>query len=161
MATQKTPLSPTDSQDGIESFIGKRELKGIDVETGVVRFRIRSSTGGGPDGPDYTVPISAILPGREDDTPQFWKMLVGAVVKLLREHNQFPNFIKGYTVNVGEDSSGDPALYIRLGVTPQKNYTKATVSEWNRFSNLLHSYLMGLRLQRYPYIQVGESRGSK
>jgi hypothetical protein len=88
-------------------------------------------------------------------------MLIAAVMKLLRERNQFPNFVKGYTVNVGEDSSGDPALYIRLGVAPQKSYTKATVTEWNKFSNLLHSYLTGLRLQRYPYIQVAESRGSK
>lgn len=161
MATQKTTLPRTVPNDGIESFIGKRELKEINAETGIATFRISPSTGNGPDAPDYSVPVSAILPGREEDTPQFWKMLVGSMIKLLRERNQFPNFIKGYTVTVGDDSSGDPAFYVRLGVTPQRSYPKATVSEWNRFSNLLHSNLIGLRLQRYPYIQVGESRGSR
>ena len=159
MATQKPPLPQT--YDGIESFIGKREFKSVDVRTGLVIFRIRSSSGAGPDAPDYPVSISSILPGSEDDTAELWKKLVDSLMALLREQGRYPSFVKGYEVTIDEDSSGDPALYIKILVTRQESYTQATVSQWNQFENLLQQFLIGLRLKRYPYIQIGEKRGGR
>ena len=61
-------------------------------------------------------------------------------------------------METGEDSTGDPALYITILVSPEQKYSQATVSRWNSFSNILLDRLLGLRLQRYPYVRVGEKR---
>jgi hypothetical protein len=62
------------------------------------------------------------------------------------------------TYETGEDSTGDPSVYITIFVSPEQKYSQATVSRWNSFSNILLDRLLGLRLQRYPYVRVGEKR---
>jgi hypothetical protein len=157
MATQKTAFP----QDGIESFIGKRELKSVDVTTGLATFRIRPSSGKGPDGPEFSLPLSSVLPGTDDDTIEFWKSLVDSLMATLKDQGRFPTFIRGYEVHVDDDSSGDPAIYVRILVPRQETYKALTVSQWNQFASLLQRSLTGLRIQRYPYIQIGEKRGSR
>jgi hypothetical protein len=96
-----------------------------------------------------------------EDTRRFWEMLVEDLVHILKEQGKFPSFVKGYEVVTGEDSTDDPALYVRILVSPQQKYSHATVSQWNAFSSLLQDRLLGLRLQRYPYVQVGEKKRNK
>jgi hypothetical protein len=102
-----------------------------------------------------------IRPLSEEDSGKFWKMLVDDLMRVLKAEGKFPAFVKGYEVTTGEDSTGDPALYITILVSPERKYSQETVSQWNSFSNLLLDRLIGLRLQRYPYVQMGEKRKSK
>jgi len=159
MAASRAILST--GTDGIESYIGVREPKSVDVQKGLAVFRVRSASGAGPDAPDFPVPISAILPNRAEDTVQFWQMLVDSLMELLREQNQYPDFLRGYEVSIGEDSSGEPGLYITLKVARQQSYQASTVRRWNTFSSLLLDLLLRLEIQRYPYIRLQEKRGSR
>jgi hypothetical protein len=162
MATHKPALPRTGDGIGIESFIGIPELKTVDVGTRLATFRIRSSSGTGPDAPDYPVPISSILPNSEYDTIEFWKKLVDSLMETLKQQGLYPNFLKGYEVTLDDDSSGDPAIYIKLLVARQESYAHSTVTEWNQFENLLQSSLIRLRVQRYPYVHViGEKRSRR
>jgi hypothetical protein len=86
---------------------------------------------------------------------------VTSLVDVLKEQGRYPAFVKGYEVSIDEDSSGDPALYIKILVARQGNYRAATVVQWNQFASLLQHSLITLGLHRYPYVQIGEKRGSK
>ena len=111
--------------------------------------------------PETTAPLSMIRPLSEEDSSKFWKMLVEDLMRVLREEGNYPTFVKGYEVETSEDSTGDPALYITILVSPEQRYSQATVSHWNNFSNLPLDRLSGLRLQRYPYVRAGEKRKGK
>jgi hypothetical protein len=76
----------------------------------------------------------------------------------LRAENQVPDFVKGYEVSVDDDSTGEPALYVRVLVAPKAKYSRSEVGSWLDFTNLLQNVLLGLHVQRYPYVQVGEVR---
>ena len=138
---------------------GDLEVVRVDVRTRTVVFQVR--TPGGPSGPETTAPLSMIRPSSEEDTGKLWKMMVDDLMRVFREVGKYPTFVKGYEVTTGEDSTGDPALYITILVAPERQYSPQTVSRWNRFSNLLLDRLIALHLQRYPYVRVGEKRRGK
>jgi len=100
----------------------------------------------------------------EEDVSPFWKMLIDDLFKTLEAKGRLPEFVKGCEVTTGEDSTGDPALYVKILVKPAHSPANdATVSRWNEFSNLVQDTLMQLRLQpeqrqRWPYVQLGEWR---
>jgi len=161
MATHKAVLPGPSENDGIEAFLGRRELAGVDVKTRMAIFHVRSSDGSGPDGPDFRVPISSILPDREDDSLEFWRLLVDDVMRHLQAESKVPDFVKDYEVSVDEDSTGEPALYVRVLVAPKNKYSEGEVERWLDFTNLLQDLLLALHIQRYPYVQVGEVRRRK
>jgi hypothetical protein len=127
----------------------------IDVRARTATFQVKNTNY------EETVPLSTIRPLTEEDTGKFWNMLVDDLMRVLRVEGYYPAFVKGYEVETGEDSTGDPALYITILVSPEQKYSQATVSRWNSFSNVLLDRLIGLRLQRYPYVRIGEKRRGK
>jgi hypothetical protein len=103
-----------------------------------------------------------VRPLSEEDTTRFWTMLVDDLFQALKENGGFPEFVKGYEVTTGEDSTGDPSLYVKVLVEPSRSPVRdATVSRWNAFANLVQENLIQLRLQRSPYVQLGEWRRKK
>lgn len=160
MATNRATLPQRGPQITTRGHFGDLEVIGIDIGARTATFRVRNP-GGALVGPDTTIPLSAIRPLSGEDTRKFWEMLVDDVVDNLKKAGNFPNFVKGYEVSTGEDSTDDPALYVKVLVSPQQKYSHATASQWNAFSSLLQEQLHGLRLQRYPYVQIGEKKRSK
>jgi hypothetical protein len=50
-------------------------------------------------------------------------------------------------------------VYVKILVKPAQGATDdATVSKWNDFVNLVQDSLARLRLQRWPYVELGEWR---
>jgi hypothetical protein len=156
MATNKSTLLDLGKSDGVVASIGRRQLAGVDVKTQMATFHIRSSDGNGQDGPDFQVPIASILPNRDEDSVEFWKMLVDSLMSVLRDEKQFPEFVKGYEVSVGEDWSGDPALYVTILVAPRRSPAKSEVAQWSQFTSLVGRALQEMHLQRWPYVRIGE-----
>jgi hypothetical protein len=159
MATNRAVLPENGPQIAIQGHYGDLEVVSVDVTKWEAVFRARTASG--PFGPEFTTRLSMIRPLSEEDTGKFWKMLVDDLMRVLKAEGKFPAFVKGYDVTTGEDSTGDPALYITILVSPERKYSQETVSRWNSFSNLLLDRLIGLRLQRYPYVQMGEKRRSR
>lgn len=159
MATNRAALSASSFQAAVQGHHGNLEVVRVDTTRWEATFRVR--TGGGVSGPEFTTRLSMVRPLSDEDTDRFWKMLVDDLMLVLKEEGKCPAFVKGYDVTTGEDSTGDPALYVTILVRPEPQYSKATVSSWNAFSSLVHDRLMGLRLQRYPYIRIGEKRRSR
>ena len=159
MATNRAVLSERGPQITTPGHYGELEVVRVDLNTRTASFQVR--TAGGVAGRETNAPLSMILPLSEEDTGKFWKLLVDDLMRILKDEGQYPAFVKGYEVKTGEDSTGDPALYITILVSPERQYSPQTVSRWNQFSNLLLDRLIGLRLQRYPYVQIGERRRGK
>jgi len=159
MATNRAVLPERGPQIATPGHYGDLEVVRVDLKTRTASFQVR--TAGGLAGPETIAPLSTIRPLSEEDSGKFWKMLVDDLIRILKEEGKFPAFVKGYEVTTGNDSTGDPALYITILVAPQRQYSAQTVSAWNQFSNLFLDRLMGLRLQRYPYVEIGEKRRGK
>lgn len=159
MATNREVLADTGSPIATPGHYGDLEVVRVDLRTRTATFKVR--THGGITGPETVTPLSLIRPLSEEDSSKFWQMLVDDLMCILKEEGQFPAFVKGYQAATGEDSTGDPAFYITILVAPEQKYSPETVFRWNRFSNLLLDRLIGLRLQRYPYVHIGEKRKGK
>jgi hypothetical protein len=155
MASNRAVLKERHPQITAQGHYGNLEIIRVEVEARQATFRIKNTNY------EETVPLSTIRPLTDEDTSKFWTMLVDDIMRVLRSEGEYPAFVKGYEVNIGEDSTGDPALYITVLVSPEQKYSQATVSRWNDFSNNLLDRLRGLRLQRYPYVRVGEKRRGK
>jgi hypothetical protein len=136
---------------------GGLEIVRVDLSARIAEFRVRSA-----DGLSFSVtavPLSMVRPLSEEDTNRFWIMLVDDLFRSLKDAGKYPEFVKGFEVNAGEDSTGDPAVYVRILVdSPRKPANDATVSRWNEFANTVQDALIQLRLQRSPYVQLGEWR---
>jgi hypothetical protein len=143
----------------IQSHYGPLEVVGVDISRWEATFRSQNSDG--VHGPEFTTRLSTIRPLSDEDTEVFWRMLVDDLMHRLRAEGKVPDFVKGYEVTSDEDSTGDPALYVRILVFPQKSYADKTVAEWNDFTDLVQSKLISLRLQLYPYVQIGEMHRRK
>ncbi len=159
MATNRAAISERGLQAAVQGHHGNLEVVRVDTTRWEATFRVRAA--GRVFGPEFTTRLSMVRPLSEEDTDKFWKMLVDDLMRALKEEGSLPSFVKGYEVTTGEDSTGDPALYVTILVSPERQYSKATVSSWNIFSSLVHDRLMGLRLQRYPYVRIGEKRRSR
>jgi hypothetical protein len=140
----------------VQSHFGNLEVVKVDTASWEATFRARNSDG--PLGPEFTTRLSMIRPLSNEDTEIFWQMLVADLIERLRSDDKVPDFVKDYEVTIDEDSTGDPAFYVNVLVAPKKSYSDQEVAKWLDFTDLLQSRLVGLRLQRYPYVQVGEMR---
>jgi hypothetical protein len=86
-------------------------------------------------------------------------MLVDDLFRVLKQNAELPEFVKGYEVSIDSDSTGEPALYVKILIKPAHGEAdNATVDRWIDFSHLVQDRLMHLRLRRLPYVQLGEWR---
>jgi len=154
MASNRAALSEKGPQVAVQGNSGNLEVVSVDTSKWEAKFRAR--TGVKAFGPEFTTRLSMVSPLSQEDTDKFWKRLVDDLMRVLKEEGTYPAFVKGYEVTTGEDSTGDPALYVTILVSPERQYSKATVSGWSSFSSLVHDRLMRLHLQRYPYVRIDE-----
>lgn len=159
MATNRGVLSEHGPQITARGHYGDLEVVRVDVTNGKAFFRSRLADGSL--GIEEDTRLSLVQPLSREDTTKFWKMLVDDLMGVFRKESKLPAFVKGYEVEIGDDSTGDPSLYVTILVPPEKQYSPETVSRWNSFSNLLLDRLTGLRLRRYPYVQIGEKRRNR
>ncbi|MGA9669859.1 MAG: hypothetical protein WBQ94_11650 [Terracidiphilus sp.] len=155
MASNRAILKEKRPQIATQGHYGDLEVVRVDVKARTATFQVKNTNY------EEIAPLSTIRPLTDEDSSKFWKELVKDLMRVLREEGNYPMFVKGYEVKTGDDSTGDPALYITILVSPEHRYSHATVSQWNSFSNLLLDRLIGLRLQRYPYVRVAEKRRGK
>jgi hypothetical protein len=121
-------------------------------------FQVRSADGSLV-GPKFQTRLSMIHPNSDEDTIEVWRMLVVDLFRVLRENSEVPDFVKDYEVTRDNDSTGDPALYVKILVKPARGLADdATVHRWNDFVHLVEDRLMRLGLQRRPYVRLGEWR---
>ena len=157
MATDRAILPDKGPQVAIRNQHGDLEVVRVDVTNWEAVFRVRSADG--LIGPEFTTRLSMVQPLSDEDTSLFWKMLVDDLVRVLKEKRQYPDFVKGYEVTTDNDSTGEPALYVKILVKPAHGAADdATVSRWNEFVDLVQDSLVRLRLQRWPYVELGEWR---
>jgi len=144
----------------IQGQFGVLEVVEVDTSRWEAKFRSRTSDGTLA-GPEFTTRLSMVRPLSDEDTDAFWKMLIDDLMKRLKSAGNVPDFVKGYEVTTDSDSTGEPALYLKILVSPKGNYSDENVKRWIDFTDLVQRNLMGLRLQRYPYVNVGEIRRRK
>lgn len=159
MSSDRATLSEKGPQVTVQGNFGGLEVVSVDTSKWEAKFRVR--TPDGLFGPEFTTRLSMVRPLSDEDTDKFWKMLVDDLMRALRKDGKYPAFIKGYEVSTGEDSTGDPALYVEVLVAPRREYSAKTVDAWRSFLDLVHSRLLRLRLQRYPYVRIGEKSRRK
>ena len=87
-----------------------------------------------------------------------WEGLLKAISDRIKEQGKYPDFVGGFQVFTGDDSTGDPALYVKILVKPKPKIDDPIIAEWNKFANLIQDWLIQLRLPRTPYVQLGEWR---
>lgn len=105
---------------------------------------------------EVAVPLSMIRPDSDEDNNQFWQEVVNKLKEDLSHEGELPKFVKDLRAFIGDDSSGEPAVYVKVFVdSPRGPASNATVSRWNRFVNLIQSRLLQLDLQRFPYVLLG------
>jgi hypothetical protein len=160
MATNRAALSEKRPRIATPGNYGDLEVVRVDVKSRTAVFQVKNA--GGIPVPETTAPLSMISPLTEEDSVKFWSMLVDDLMQVLKNERKLPAFVKGHEVTTGEDSTGDPALYVKVLVEPpRRSAGEATVSRWNEFSNLVQDRLMQLRLKRWPYVQLGEWRRNR
>jgi hypothetical protein len=159
MSTNRAALGDKGPQVAVQGNFGDLEVVSVDTSRWEAKFRAR--TANGVFGPEFTTRLSMIRPLSDEDTGKFWKMLVDDLMRALKEEGKYPPFVKGYEVSTGEDSTGDPALYVDVLIAPRREYPAKTVDSWRSFLDLVHSRLLSLRLQRYPYVRIGEKSRRK
>jgi hypothetical protein len=157
MASNRVEMTKAGPRISAIGHFGALEAVRVDVLSRTATFRVR--TADGPVGPETVAPLSTVRPLSEEDSTQFWQLLVDDLVRILREKGEVPDFVKGYHVTTGEDSTGDPTLYVDVLLEPSRRLASdATVARWNSFTSLLGEALHQLRLQRWPHVQVRELR---
>jgi len=70
----------------------------------------------------------------------------------------FPDYVLDYKVEAKDDHQGSPAFYIRFFVEPDDQPSPERIKELNRFLGSVSTMLLGLGLERWPYVQVSEKR---
>ena len=160
MATNRSIVMHHDTDSGITGTAARLGFSRIDLNQGVALFHLHPADGS--EGPEIPVPLSIIRPNTIEDADEVWQSLADTLFKQFRAQGRLPDFFRGYAIQTGEDSTGDPALYLRILVTPtQGPANDAKVGKWNDFAALVRESLLQLRLQRWPYVQLGEFRGKK
>ena len=83
-------------------------------------------------------------------------MLADELIDELREEGKLPKFFKTLSIATGEDSTGEPAVYVKLFVDSPKGAARdSTISRWNEFAHLVQDRLLRLQLTRQPYVFLG------
>jgi hypothetical protein len=158
VATNRADLARTNQS--ATGLVATLEFSHIDLVRGIAIFRLRPANNSSPS--IVEIPLSQITPNSFEDQTGLWYELVKALLGLLRASGSLPDFVRGFEVQTGEDSTGEPALYVDVLVNPTSGpASDATVDKWSKFTERLQEALLQLRLQRWPYVRVGEWRGKK
>ena len=158
MASNRAIQPDRGPQVAIPRNFGDLEVVRVDVMNREAEFQVRSADGSIV-GPKFTTRLSMVRPNSEEDTKKFWKLLVDDLFRVLKQDGELPEFVKDYEVSIDEDSTGDPALYVKILIKPARGEAdNATVDRWNDFVHLVQDRLIRLRLARLPYVQLGEWR---
>jgi hypothetical protein len=137
-----------------QGHYGPLEIVQVDLATRGTTFRATSPEG--PIGPETFLPFSMISPLSKEDNHLFWQMLTQKLIEELRNEGKLPKFYKTFSITTGEDSTGDPAIYVKLFVDAPKGAARdSTVARWNEFARLVQDRLLQLRLPRQPYVFLG------
>ena len=133
---------------------GTLQVVAVDLKAGTASFRAASPNGS--IGPETAVPLSMVRPLSQEDHDPLWNLLSRQLIEDIRQEGLLPRFYKDLKVFTGDDSSGEPALFLKLFVDAPKGLARdSTVSRWNDFAHLVQQRLLGLRLQRQPYVLLG------
>ena len=158
MPSNRATLERRGPQVAIPGHFGDLEVVRVDVTNWEAEFQVRSADGSLV-GPKTQTRLSAVYPDTDEDTIKFWRMLVDDLFRVLKQNAEVPDFVKDYAVSIDEDSTGEPALYVRILIKAARGKAdNATVDRWNDFVHLVQDRLMRLRLRRLPYVQLGEWR---
>lgn len=65
-----------------------------------------------------------------------------------------PEFVHRYEVELGEDSVGDPAVYVLIYVDDDKKPSKEKLSQLRDLTDSLSQDLIVKLPQRWPYIRI-------
>jgi hypothetical protein len=153
-ATKRIAHSQAGPRIVTHGHYGPLEVVQVDLDARVAKIRATSPEGA--IGPETPVPLSMISPLSHIDNQRFWHMLADELIKELREEGRLPKFYKSFSIATGEDSTGDPAVYVKLFVDSPKGAARdSTVSRWNEFAHLVQDRLLQLRLPRQPYVFLG------
>lgn len=78
-----------------------------------------------------------------------------ALVRDLVKKQKFPPAVKKgrFTIEFGEDSTGEPAVWIWFLVDDDLNPTKQKISELNHFANTVRSALLRAKMPYWPYVE--------
>lgn len=152
-ATSRITLRP-EPDTVAQGHFGTLEAVGVDLITRTAQFRAVSPDG--HRGPEATLPFSMITPLSEEDNTRFWKMLADELIRQIEKEGTLPKFYRHMSVTTGDDSTGDPAIYIKVFVDAPKGLASdSTVSRWNEFAHKVQDRLLQLRLPRHPYVFLG------
>jgi len=158
MASNRAVLQDRGPQVSVPSHFGNLEVVRVDVTNWEAEFQVRAADGSLV-GPKFPTRLSMIRPNSEEDTKELWKLLVDDLFRVLKQDGELPEFVKDYEVSIDEDSTGEPALYVKILIKPGRvEADNATVDRWNDFVHLVQDRLMRFRLARLPYVQLGEWR---
>ena len=149
VSTEKTPNA------AIQGQFGSLEVVEVNTETWEAKFRVVGSIR-----PEFSTRLSMIQPSSEEDTEALWRMLMEDILQRLRSEDKVPQFVKGFEVNTGVDSTADPAVYVTILVEP-KRHSDEMLTRFVQFSELVQQKLLGLHLKRYTYVNIGELRRGK
>ncbi len=72
--------------------------------------------------------------------------------------SQKPPHVKKYRVEIGEDHTGDPALWIYLGVTKDNSPSRQKVVALRKFADEVERQVLAKKLSRWPYVRIEEVR---
>ncbi len=157
MATNRIQIPHYNENIGISAHFASLQFSHVDLNRGVAIFLLQPPDGS--EAPEIPVRLSDIRPNTEEDREVVWYSLAGSLFERLRAQGLHPEFVRGYEVETGDDSTGDPALYVKILVTPTRGPADdATVTIRSEFSDRIQEALLQLHLQRYPYVQLGEWR---
>lgn len=84
------------------------------------------------------------------------KKAVADVIDELWSHK--PPYVKGFDLEIGEDHTGDPAIWIYLKVTKDNNPSRQKVVALRKFADEVEQKVLDRRLHRWPYVRIAEVR---
>jgi hypothetical protein len=107
MASNRAILKEKRPQIATQGHYGDLEVIRVDVTARTATFQAKNTNY------EETVPVSTIRPLTEEDSGKFWEALVADLMRVLRIEAHYPPFVKGFEVETGEDSTGDPPFILR------------------------------------------------
>ena len=79
------------------------------------------------------------------------------------DNRQYPGYIVDYEVEARNDHAGNPSIFVRFFVDPDYFYENGRASQeriaaLNEFTYQVQQVLLGLDLDRWTYVQAGQTR---
>jgi hypothetical protein len=157
MASNRVQLPQRNREPGISGHVATLEFSRVDLNRGLAVFLLQPADGTAA--PEILIPLSQIRPNTVEDQSEVWRSLVAALFDWFRDQGAYPSFVRGFEVQTGDDSTGDPALYVKILLKAAPGVAdNDTVLRWNNFADRVQDYLSQLKLQRWPYVRLGEWR---